>query len=493
MISRLHPTDALAAVSGAVLVLAFAPYHVFPLAIVCLAILFGLWQHYPQRAMWQTWLFCLGQLGFGVSWLHISFYEFSGIPLPLAVVLTALFVMCVAACFLLAGWLVRYRAKSLVWNYVLYFPALWLSIEWFKSWFLTGFPWLTLGYSQIDNVPLAGYAPLLGVYGVSAVLLITAGALAYCVDRRKPEVVVCLSVLLLWGIGWFHYHAEWTHNDGGPLSVSLIQGNMGQDQKWLPETRIPTLKMYQQLTEAHWESDLIIWPETAIPAMYHQVKQYYLAPLAKKASAHHTALIIGIPEYEDKRYYNSVVALGGDKPARFYRKIHLVPFGEFMPLQTLLAPLLSWLSIPMSNFSPGEEAQPMLTVRNQPVNTTICYEDAFGEDMIRNLPAAKLLVNVSNDAWFGDSLAPHQHLQMARMRALEMGRYMVRGTNTGVSAVIGPQGEIQQALPQFKRGVLVDHAVYFRVGATPYTRWGNWGVMGLLMVFFVLHGVQRRF
>ena len=476
--------DGLALVAGIVSVFAFAPFEVFPLAFVSMAILFALWQHYPQRALWQTWLFCVGQLGFGVSWLHISFHEFSGIALSISLLLTALFVMFVAACFLLAGWWVRKRSASVAWNYLVYFPMLWLWVEWFKSWFLTGFPWLSLGYSQIDNLPLAGYAPLLGVYGVSLMVLVSAGAGAYCVDQRKLKPVSLLVVALIWVGGWLHAHVDWTYNEGEAIKVSLIQGNVSQDVKWLAGYQIPTLQMYQKFTQAHWDSDLIVWPETAVPAMYHQVKQYYLEPLSKQAKAHGTEVILGVPVVDNNRYYNSVVALG--EKIQFYHKVHLVPFGEFMPLQSLLAPLLSFLSIPMSDFRPGDADQPMLTVQGHPVDTTICYEDAFGEDIVRHLPEAKLLVNVSNDAWFGDSLAPHQHLQMARMRALETGRYMVRGTNTGISAVIGPDGKIQQSLPQFERGVLVSDQVHFRGGATPYVWWGNGLLIGVLLLFGVL-------
>ena len=278
----------------------------------------------------------------------------------------------------------------------------------------------------------------------------------------------------------------------GPVQdVVLVQGNVSQDVKWLAEQRGPTLMRYLTLTRRHWGVDLVVWPETAVPAFYH-VAQSFLDELGAEADRHGTALLTGIAvqDPEDGRYYNSVITVGGNDG--IYRKRHLVPFGEFLPLVDLLGPIVDFMKIPMSDFSAGPPEQPLLNVAGQRVGVSICYEDTFGEEVIEALPDATLLVNVSNDAWFGDSIAPAQHLQMARMRALETGRYLLRATNTGISAIIGPQGEIIGRSPQFEAHDLKG-SVQGMTGMTPYARWGNWMViMGVLVLLLGLAWLLHR-
>jgi apolipoprotein N-acyltransferase len=295
------------------------------------------------------------------------------------------------------------------------------------------------------------------------------------------------------------WQLEWSAPNGKPITASLIQGNVPQNLKWRPEQRSATIDLYTRLSREHWDSDLVIWPETALPAYFHQA-QTFLQGLAREAQANGGAtLLVGLPVMSadnNEQYYNAVVRVGvasddGSEneqwPSQVYRKSHLVPFGEYIPLQSVLGKLLDILQVPMASFSRGALVQPLLTLigenHTQKIAVSICYEDAFGEEVIRNLPAATLLVNVSNDAWFGDSFAPHQHLQMARMRSMETSRPMLRATNNGVSAMIDHRGDVLATSPQFEVAVL-NGKVQPRSGATLYVRFGNWPV--LLGLFFVL-------
>jgi apolipoprotein N-acyltransferase len=225
----------------------------------------------------------------------------------------------------------------------------------------------------------------------------------------------------------------------------------------------------------------VIWPETAVPSLAHRVEEEFLTPLAAEAEARGSEILLGIPVYDEAsgRYYNAMQTIGPVRAS--YYKRHLVPFGEFMPLKPLLEPLIEWLAIPMSDFSPGDAAQPLVPVAGHQAGVSICYEDAFGEEVIQALPQAAFLVNASNDAWFGDSLAPHQHLQIARMRARETERYLLRATNTGISAIIGPRGELRGTAPAFTEQVLSGEVLPLQ-GLTPYARLGNWGVVLLALL-----------
>ncbi len=482
----------LAFAAGGLTTLAFAPFALSPLAVFSLALLFWLWRDAaPGQALRLGWLYGLGLMGFGVNWLHISINQFGNVGLALALLFTALFVAAMALYFALAGWLaVRLASGGDGVRLLLIFPAVWVLLEWVRGWFLTGFPWLVLGYSQIDT-SLQGFAPVLGVYGVSAAAALSAGLVALLSLRvargetggrvraglRAWPVLAGLAAIWLGGAALITQ--QWSTPAGRPLKVSLIQGNIEQELKWSAEQMGPTLALYVRLTRNHWDSDLVIWPETAVPAFYHQVDKALLTPLEQEAQANSTDLLLGIAVHNgaDGRYFNAMASLGAVRDA--YYKRHLVPFGEFMPLRGVIGPLLDFLQIPMSDFSTGEKDKTLLRLAGYPAGISICYEDAFGEEVIEGLPAAAFLVNASNDAWFGDSLAPHQHLEMARMRALETGRYLLRATNTGVSAVIGPRGELRGRSPAFQEHVLSADIVPLQ-GATPYVRWGNAGVVLLL-------------
>ncbi|WP_245621704.1 apolipoprotein N-acyltransferase [Sedimenticola selenatireducens] len=479
--------------AGALSVLAFAPFSLYPLALAGPLLLLWLWRDATPRFGFQSgWAYGLGLLGFGVFWLHISIDQFGNMGTAAAMAITLLFVLAIALYYGLVGWLTArlWQAGMGGWWLFGLVPSLWVLGEWLRGWILTGFPWLLLGYSQIDS-PLAGYAALFGVYGVSWLLLLSAVLLFRLLSPAVTgRLWLACGLALLWGGGLLLSLVTWTEPAGPPLKVSMIQGNIAQEAKWRRDSLRPTLDLYTGLTRENWQSNLIIWPETAVPAFAHQVEELLLRPLTEEALANQSALLIGIPmwDVESGAYYNSMISLGQERGS--YAKRHLVPFGEFMPLKAWLRPLIDWLQIPMSDFTAGDSTRPLLRVAGYWAGISICYEDAFGEEVIEALPQAAFLVNASNDAWFGDSLAPSQHLEIARMRALESGRYLLRSTNTGISALIDPKGKVRDFSPAFQRHVLSGEIIPMQ-GATPYVRIGNWGVV--LFSCLVVGGALFRF
>jgi apolipoprotein N-acyltransferase len=480
--------------AGAMTVLAFAPFSLAPLAILGAAIMLRLWTDTtPKQAFRLGWFYGLGLFGCGVYWMYISISKFGGVNLILAILITLLFVLFIALYYGVVGWLgsrLTGRAKGSV--ALLLVALLWVMMEWVRGWFLTGFPWLAMGYSQIDT-PLGGFAPLLGVYGVSLTVLFSAAMLArISLPGQRQRIIALGSVLMVWLVGWGLSQQQWSEPVGDPLRVSMVQGNIDQMSKWKRGQLQPTIDLYVEQTRENWQSDLIIWPETALPVFRHRIEESLLQPLAEEARENSSQLLIGIPVWDDsnRRYYNAMVALGNGEGA--YYKRHLVPFGEFMPFRELLAPLLKeLLQVPMANFASGESSRPLLKLAGHDAGISICYEDAFGEEMIEALPEARFLINASNDAWFGDSVAPPQHLQMARMRALESGRYMLRSTNTGVSSLINARGEVVDRSPAFQLHVLSGEIQPYQ-GMTPYARVGNWAVVLLLLLGVIALAVLLR-
>lgn len=482
---------AISLLAGACLPLAFSPVDFFPLAVLMPAILFYFWlKTSPRQAFITGYLFGLGFFGVGVSWVAVSFYRFGNMGVALSAAATLLFVLFLSLFPALLGWLSRRYFSTL--NERLYLllalPALWVLFEWVRGWIFTGFPWLNLGYSQTDS-PLVGFAPVLGVYGVSWAVVFSAGLLV-CIaaGKNKKWFAAPLALFVVWLGAGALTEVAWSQNKGNPVTASLIQGNVPQNLKWRPDQRGPTIELYTRLSRDRWDRDIVIWPETALPAYLHQA-QSFLGNLANEAHENGGAtLLTGLPvmsDEDDGQYYNGVVRVSanaaGDISTQIYRKSHLVPFGEFIPFKSVLGRLLDILRVPMADFSRGAPDQPLLEVGDNKIGMSICYEDAFGEEAIRALPEASYLINVSNDAWFGDSFAPHQHLQMARMRSIETSRPMFRATNNGVSAIIDHRGVVLATSPQFEIAVL-DGEIQPQQGATPYVRAGNWPVLfGLVL------------
>lgn len=476
---------------GILSVFSFAPFYFYPLPLLALAGLFHLWARAPtaRRAALEGFTFGLGFFGAGVSWIYVSLHDFGGMPLAAALAATALFCALLALFPALTGWLQGRWRGSRVMRLLVLMPALWSLSEWLRGWVLTGFPWLSVGYSQVPLSPLAGFAPILGVYGVSLAVAVGAGALALLAQRQQRRKALVVLVLLA-SCGLALRQVQWTMPVGAPLAVSLVQGNIAQDMKWRPEKARHTLESYARLS-ASSKGKLIVLPETALPMFLDDVPPAYLEQLAQLGRQRGGDVVVGIPEEKDAgQYFNSAFSFGSS-PSRIYRKYHLVPFGEYLPLRPVFAWVLYILHIPLSDFTRGAQVQQAMAVANQHLAVDICYEDVFGEEIIRQLPRATLLANLTNDAWFGHSLGPWQHLQIAQMRALETGRFMLRATNTGVTAIIDQHGQVTQLAPVFTATVLEGNAQGFQ-GATPYVRFGNLPFLLLLALLLALARKHRR-
>ncbi|HRY16634.1 MAG TPA: apolipoprotein N-acyltransferase, partial [Candidatus Competibacteraceae bacterium] len=445
--------DLLAFITGGLLPLAFAPFNLWPLAMLLPVALLWSWDHAtPRRAALRGGLFGLGWFGFGIYWIYISLHDYGNAPAPFAALVTFLVVLLMALYPAITGWLlVRWGPPSGSLRWALAFPALWTLLDWVRSWLLTGFPWLALGYSQTD-APLGDLAPVLGVFGVGWAVLLSAGLLWTALRgssrwaRLNALGLLAMVWLVAWGLGRLH----WVTPAGSPLQIAMIQGNISQEQKWRPEILDETLYRYVQLSlPEHSRSQVIIWPETAIPAFYENVRPFINA-LASRARQDRIDYVAGLPtgSWETSVLHNSVARIGAT--VDFYHKRRLLPFGEYLPLRELFLFFRDWVDIPMADFTAGDNDQPLLQIGGQPVGVSICFEAVFGSEIRRALPEATWLINVSNDAWFKDSTAPHQHLQIARMRAMEVSRYLARGTNTGISAILDEHGRIMAQGPQFQ-------------------------------------------
>jgi apolipoprotein N-acyltransferase len=474
---------------GAATVLGFAPAGIAPVPVFTAAGLLWLWQRAatPRRSAALGFAFGMGLFLAGVSWVYVSLHEFGAMPAPLAAVATLLFCAFLALYPALVGYLqARFERPPPAIRQLLLIPALWVLAEWLRGWIFTGFPWLALGYSQASS-PFAAFAPLTGVFGLSWLVWLCAGLLL-ALARAKERMAALAGLALLFGSGYGLKQIEWTLPLGAPFTVSLLQGNIAQEMKWDEARFASTVQLYRSMA-AGTSARLIILPETAIPRFLDRIDPALLRTLADTARARRGDLMLGLPVRDAAgRYYNSLLSLGAS-PTQRYDKIHLVPFGEFIPAG--FGWVLSVLKIPLSDFSRGAAEQAPLALAGQKIAVNICYEDAFGEEIIRVLPEASLLVNVSNVAWFGDSLAPHQHLQIAQMRALETGRTMLRATNTGMTAIIDHRGGITAALPPFTQGVLTGSA-QGRSGATPYVRWGNAPVIALALLLCAILALRPR-
>ena len=472
--------------AGAALPLAFAPFNFFWLAPICYAALLRVWGGAsPGHAFWLGFAFGAASFFGGVHWVYISIHDYGEAPIILALILTGGMVGLLACYAGLVGWVAaRWFSTVGPWAWLGIFPALWVFLEWCRGWFLSGFGWLSAGYSQTDSW-LMGYAPVVGLYGISWIVLLTAGAILTLLGttgRRRFQAL--LLIIVLWGSGLVSGNHRWTQPRENVLNVALVQGAISQDLKWRPEQLTPTLDLYRRLTEQTEGSELIIWPEAAVPALYGQVTDY-LEEIRMAAAERKATVMLGILRNDPGggTFQNTLVAL--TDPPSFYVKRHLVPFGEFFPVPGFIRNWMRLASLPYINAVPGSANQSPLQIAGERIAISICYEDVFGAEQLHYLDNASLLVNVSNDAWFGDSIAPHQHLQIARLRAAEAGRYLLRATNTGISAIIDPQGRVVARSPQFLPAVLKGSVQGF-FGSTPYARWGNYPVIigTLLMLLF---------
>lgn len=484
------PGNLIALAAGAITTLALAPFDLWPLALLTLALFYlGLRDLNPRQAAWRGWYYGFGLFAAGTSWVYVSIHDYGAASPALAAFLTLGFVAGLGLLLALTAWLwARWlRRSEAPLADALAFAALWLAQEVFRSWFLTGFPWLYAGYSQLDG-PLAGLAPVGGVWLLSFVLALSAALLVNLAQLRARKVFLATGVVLLaapWVAGLALKGHAWTSPAGEPLKVAAMQGNIEQNLKWDPAQLNAQLALYRELSFSAQPTDLIIWPETAVPVLKEQAAGY-LSVMGRFASERQAALITGVPirqanERGEPRYYNavSVVGQGGGD----YLKQKLVPFGEYVPLQEVLRGLIAFFNLPMSDFARGSADQPLLQAKGYKIATFICYEVVYPEFAAGLAAQSELLLTVSNDAWFGSSIGPLQHLQMAQMRALEAGRWMIRATNNGMTVLIDPFGRITEQLPQFEQGVLYGEVVPMQQ-LTPYLYWRGWPLLILCTLLF---------
>ena len=461
-------------VFGALAVSGFAPFYLYPVTVASLTGLLYYWNQAgnAQHAAWLGFSFGLGLFGAGVFWIYISLHDFGGMPWWMAGFST--FALCAFLSLFPAvvGWLGKQNWGRKPVLSILAVPVLWALSEWVRSWIFTGFPWLAVGYSQVPYSPLAGFAPVIGVYGVSLLTVFAASLLLYWMNCKSCRFKIGLVIMALWISGSLLKLIDWTTPYEQPISVALVQGNIAQDMKWDPQEAQRTLDYYfAQIKKS--QADLTVLPETALPMLISQVPDEYLQEIANHAAQHNGDILVGAVEREDGQYYNSMLSFGSS-PTQVYRKSHLVPFGEFIPLKNVFGWIYrDWLHIPLTDLSRGRIDQQPLHVAGQRVAVNICYEDVFGEEIIRQLPSATLLVNASNDAWYGESYAAHQHMQISQTRALETGRMMLRATNTGATAIIDQKGYVVEQAPHFTNVTLTGKAQGFH-GSTPYIKFGNW-------------------
>ena len=460
--------------AGAITTLAFAPFDFSPLVFFTLAVAFYFWNKLPlKQATLSAWLFSFGLQCTGVSWIYHSVHTHGDAPAVFAVLLVVLLCCYLSLYAALAVYLVnRFLPDKTVLRLLLFYPAAWLVFEWLQGSVMTGFSWMQLGYTQID-FPLSGFAPVLGNHAISGLIALCAGVLLLLISfgtkiQTKNRVALIMSVVVLWVGGSLLKTIDWTYAEGETIRVSMVQGNIAQQDKWKQHMKQPTLNLYRELSLGQEDVDLIIWPETAVPDYWYRVV-LYIKQLRVDMKQKDIDLLLGIfVKNDENRLLNSVMNINGD----VYNKRHLVPLGEYIPLRFLIEFFNRFVNIPMSDIASGDDEQPLLNAAGVPLGISICFEEAFSRDVLKDLPEAKILVNVSNDAWFEDSHESHQHHAIARMRALEAGRYMMRSTNTGITSFIGPHGEVIKQLPQFIVGVLKSE-VQPMSGSTPFVRWGD--------------------
>jgi apolipoprotein N-acyltransferase len=480
---------ALSLLAGAVLPFAFAPFEQFWIAPLSYAALLLAWRGASaKRAFALGFVFGCASFGGGTYWTYIAVREFGGAPIVLAGGLTVGLTVVLAAFVGAAGLIAaRWFRTSGAAAWLVTLPALFVLTEWTRGWLFTGFGWLSAGYSQTGSW-LMGYAPVLGLHGMSWAVLVTAGALLTLgawaagagpgrAPARTGAVVAALAIVAIWGGGAFLGARAWTAPKETALDVALVQGAVTQDLKWRPEQLPGTMELYAGLTQQSHGADLIVWPEAAVPTLYEYVEPY-LDGVRRASAERGSTVLLGIlrrgTDAPRDTFQNALIAL--TEPPQVYIKRHLVPFGEYFPVPKFVRSWMRLMSLPYTDALPGAGDQPAIVVGDERIAVTICYEDVFGAEQLGVLPDATLLVNVSNDAWFGDSIAPHQHLQIAQVRAAEAGRWLLRSTNTGVTAVIDPRGRVAQTVPQFEAAVL-KHTVRGYTGVTPYAKWGNWLVV----------------
>lgn len=464
----------------------FEPFGLVIAPLFCLAYLFYFaLNHSPKKTAIFYYLFGFFCFSIGLYWLYISIHIVSGAPLWLAILLIGVLSGVMALFYCLVGFIISYAYQLFKSKYLvltLLAPAIWTLSELLRGYAFTGFPWLTIGYSQSSTL-LSAWAPIGGVYLVSFIVSLIAG---YCllISSKIRPLLSLFSVLIIIGSSFFIRPIEWTERVDKEFSVALVQGAVAQEKKWLTTEFIRTLTLYRNSLLNLENTNLVIWPEVAIPAYAENVKGYLdeLEGILKQQNI--DLLMLGInTKGKNGEVFNSVITLGGDN--RVYHKRHLVPFGEYFPVPKFIREWLQKMKLPHRDISIGPEVQEMLKLDQYFIATSICYEDIFGYELLDYQPLANVLVNVTNNAWFGESIASSQHFQMSRMRAIETGRYLLRSTNTGITAIVMPDGNIQEELEPYNFSILKGN-FYPMKDETPYSRFGDLFVILLMTLIMTL-------
>ncbi|MUH98667.1 apolipoprotein N-acyltransferase [Aliivibrio fischeri] len=488
-----------ALLSGASATLAFAPYSLWPFAFIApLILLLLMHKQTTKKATWLGFVWGLGYFGAGVSWVHVSIDNFGGMPVAASLFLMIGLISYLSLYPMLFSFLLqRFFSNHNITKYLLAAPALWIITDWLRGWVFTGFPWLWLGYSQIDS-PLSAWGPILGVEGITIMILLSVGTIAYSFLEKKWSLLLIPAVILATSFAIKPF--DWvTPQADKATKVALIQGNINQAIKWLPSERWPTIMKYMDLTRKNWDADVIVWPEAAIPALEVEIPSF-LRNLDSAASMNNSTVITGIVgQSPTGNFYNNIISLGvngtngydyGQQPR--YSKHHLLPFGEFVPFENLLRPIAPIFNLPMSSFSRGDYIQPNMEASGTHLAPALCYEIVYGEQVRENItPQTDYILTLSNDAWFGTSIGPLQHMEMAQMRALEIGKPVIRSTNNGVTAITDHKGHITKQIPQFTTAVLRGEVIP-TTGTTPYRYWGSIPLYLLVGLFLLVAWRKRK-
>jgi len=466
----------LSLLGGLLLPLSFLPFGLYTIAYISPALLLYSWlKSSPRTAFIHGMLYGIGVFGIGVSWIYNSIHNFGNASVFLSVVITSLFVIILALFFGLQGYLSRliFKSKSNVIQAICVFPAMWLLFEWLRTHIFTGLPWLLIGYTQSESM-LSSLAPIIGTYGLSLCVVLISGCLVTTSlkSSKKNKIISIIIILLILLSAKMVHGKTWITQGDNQIKTSLVQGSFQQALKWDANELTNILDTYKDLSKKHLDSDIIVWPEAAIPYYPSQLPSYINEINALGANSK-TTLIVGAPTFnkDSKQFYNSLLVLG-DASGK-YDKTHLVPFGEYTPFNFVFNKLMKTLSIPMSNFTPGNQTQEPLVFKYGTIAPFICYEIIFPNEVLKKVKNTNLIVVINDDAWFGDSLALAQHLQMAKMAAEETQRYVLFCSNTGISAIISPNGTIVKEAPLNTQTVISGN-IKTSTGQTPLMRFGYW-------------------
>jgi len=483
----------LALFSGALLPLALAPFSWWPTAIFSICALCFLCRGQGMRGVFALALvFGFGLYGVGASWVYVSIHDYGHASVALASLLTAGFALGMAFVFALPLTLFGLFRNAPPPAILFAFPALWVLGEWFRGWFLTGFPWLNVGYGLIDTW-LAGWAPLFGALALSGIAAFGGTLLSLIGERKQHKSMISngLIILVLLCAGGVYLKIKpWTYPTGKRLDVALVQANLPLLEKWNDKELKQILLNFKQTNESLLDQDLIIWPESALPTLQSNISGF-LGDIDTTLKQQHVGLLTGIPSNTDaNHYYNSVIGLG--RASGSYQKRRLVPFGEYVPLERWLRGAIGFFDLPMSAFSAGAAQQRPIRIGTVQIATAICYEIAYADLLARDARDANILLTISNDTWFGKSIGPHQHLQIARMRAMENAKPLIRVTNDGITAIISPRGKVLEELPRFQAGILKTKVAPYS-GSSPFSQFGSLPIVGLCFATLIVLRLFRRF